>query len=215
MYRLAWGSPRLVLNRLGRKAILSFCVGLLPALGMGVLIHPVVAQQMAAYSRSVTWQNASFPVEGFLAYTSPFGYRSSATGEGGSEFHSGLDMAAPQGSYIRNWWSGQVVEVSDNSRCGTSVVIQSGAWTHIYCHMEGRVEVTSRGKAMVDREGGIGIWEGQSIPAGARIGRVGMSGRTTGPHLHWGLKYKGEWVDPAQVLRAMFAEQKSGSTASR
>ncbi|NEO61799.1 MAG: M23 family metallopeptidase, partial [Moorea sp. SIO4G2] len=37
-----------------------------------------------------------------------------------------------------------------------------------------------------------------------RIGRVGMTGRTTGPHLHWGLKYGKQYVDPAQVLRAMY-----------
>ncbi|HEY9647427.1 MAG TPA: M23 family metallopeptidase, partial [Chroococcidiopsis sp.] len=83
------------------------------------------------------WQGASFPVENFQAYTSPFGYRQSATGGYTQEFHYGLDMAAPEGSYIRNWWGGTVVEVSDDSNCGTSVVVESGQWTHIYCHMQG------------------------------------------------------------------------------
>lgn len=157
-----------------------------------------------------TWQNASFPVENFQAYTSAFGYRSSPYG-GARQFHRGLDMAAPRGSYIRNWWAGKVVEVSDNSACGTSVVIESGQWEHIYCHMEGNVERDSSGKLyMIDRGGGIQIWEGQTVPAGSRIGRIGMTGRTTGPHLHWGLKYGGQWVDPALVLRAMYAQQTSG-----
>ncbi|GAB1538480.1 hypothetical protein NUACC21_11420 [Scytonema sp. NUACC21] len=48
------------------------------------------------------WLSASFPVENFKAYTSPFGYRPSATGGSNWEFHSGLDIAAPQGRYIRN-----------------------------------------------------------------------------------------------------------------
>lgn len=216
MHRRTWVSPRSFLSWLRRKTILWICLGLISCLGVVTLINPAVAQQRAAFSRTQgNWQSASFPVENFIAYTSPFGYRSSATGGGGSEFHSGLDMAAPRGSYIRSWWGGKVVEVSDGSRCGTSVVIQSGSWTHVYCHMEGQVEQTSRGKVMVDRAGNLAIWEGQTVPTGTRIGRVGMSGRTTGPHLHWGLKYNGDWVDPGQVLRAMFAQQNGGQTATR
>jgi hypothetical protein len=84
-----------------------------------------------------------------------------------------------------------------------------GDWTHIYCHMQGHVQQDGRGHFLTDREGGIQIWEGQPVPAGARIGRVGMTGRTNGPHLHWGLKYKGEWTDPAFVLRAMYASQRA------
>ncbi len=163
-----------------------------------------------------TWQGASFPVENFQTYTSAFGYRSSPDGSGGSQFHRGLDMAAPEGSYIRNWWGGKVVEVSDNSACGTSVIVQSGEWEHIYCHMQGSVERDAAGrKYMVDRGGGLQVWEGQTVPAGSRIGRVGMTGRTTGPHLHWGLKYASQWVDPALVLRAMYAEQATQQISSR
>lgn len=167
----------------------------------------VATNQVATNS---TWQGASFPVENFQAYTSPFGYRQSPSGYS-QEFHHGLDMAAPDGSYIRSWWNGTVVEVSDDSACGTSVVIQSGEWEHIYCHMQGHVESANGGRYMVDREGGIQMREGQQVVAGTRIGRVGMTGRTTGPHLHWGMKYSGQWVDPALVLRAMYAQQ----TASR
>jgi murein DD-endopeptidase MepM/ murein hydrolase activator NlpD len=165
------------------------------------------AIQLAAVSSE--WSGASFPVEDFQEYTSAFGYRLSPYGGYTQEFHYGLDMAAPEGSYVRNWWAGKVVEVTDNSNCGTSVVLESGPWTHIYCHMEGHVEQTANGLAMIDREGGIQIAEGQQMQAGARIGRVGMSGRTTGPHLHWGLKYEGNWVDPALVLRAMYSSQQA------
>lgn len=161
-----------------------------------------------------TWHGASFPVENFQGYTSPFGYRQSPDGSYNQEFHRGLDMAAPEGSYIRSWWAGKVVEVSDNSACGTSIVIESGNWEHIYCHMQGHVEKDANGQYLSDRTGGLQIYEGQMIPAGARIGRVGMTGRTTGPHLHWGLKYAKQWVDPALVLRAMYAEQSGGRSVS-
>lgn len=193
------------------EAVLDFKAQQPVALSTGTANDPrqpvsqASADQIAAVSNS--WNGASFPVENFQAYTSPFGYRQSATGGYSQEFHYGLDMAAPEGSYIRNWWSGKVVEVSDDSNCGTSVVVESGSWTHIYCHMEGYVESDRQGRFMLDREGGLQIYEGQQVTAGARIGRVGMTGRTTGPHLHWGLKYDGGWVDPAYVLQAMYTSQ--------
>ena len=75
--------------------------------------------------------------------------------------------------------------------------------------MEGHVETANGHRYLIDREGGIQMWEGQQIAAGTRIGRVGMSGHTTGPHLHWALKYDDNNVDPALVLRAMYAQQSS------
>ncbi|MBV9387767.1 MAG: M23 family metallopeptidase [Chroococcidiopsidaceae cyanobacterium CP_BM_ER_R8_30] len=155
-----------------------------------------------------SWSQASFPVEKFQAYTSPFGYRRLGSTW---EFHPGLDIAAPEGSYIRNWWTGIVERVSDGGACGTYVAIQSGNWQHIYCHMEGHVETTDGHRYLIDREGGIQIWEGQQVVAGTRIGRVGMTGRTTGPHLHWGLKYDSNYIDPALVLRAMYSQQTANS----
>ncbi len=200
-----------VLSLMRRRVVFAF-LGLLSAIGFSLLSHTSVqaldANQLATGS---TWQGASFPVENFQAYTSPFGYRSSPDGTGSSsQFHRGLDMAAPQGSYIRSWWTGKVVEVSDNSSCGTSVVIESGQWEHVYCHMMGEAGRDGQGQYIIDREGGTKIYLNQTITAGSRIGRVGMTGRTTGPHLHWGLKYASQWVDPALVLRAMYAEQSRG-----
>ncbi|MBE7382747.1 MAG: M23 family metallopeptidase [Leptolyngbya sp. SIO1E4] len=176
-----------------------------------VFSRAVVRAVEPAESAAVTthiWSQASFPVENFQAYTSPFGYRQDPY-RGGQRFHYGLDMAAPSGSYIRNWWEGQVVEVSDDSACGTSVVVQSGSWLHIYCHMQGYVASDATGRYLIDTEGSLQIREGQHMNTGARIGRVGMTGRTTGPHLHWGLKYQESWVDPALVLRAMYSSQQA------
>lgn len=183
----------------------------LTALGMMLLAaKPAAVSAIETVSQQATaplsWNHASFPVENFQDYTSPFGYRNSPYG-GGTRFHYGLDLAAPRGSYIRNWWAGYVAEVSDDSACGTMVAVQSGEWTHIYCHMEGWVETVDGKRAIVDREGGLVISEGQRVPTGARIGRVGMSGRTTGPHLHWGMKYSSQWVDPGMVLKAMYDQQ--------
>lgn len=157
-------------------------------------------------AKNNVWSSASFPVERFQAYTSPFGYRRSPRG-GRMEFHNGLDIAAPQGSYIRNWWGGTVIKVGDRGACGTHIIVKSGSWKHSYCHMKGRVQKINGRLYMVDRAGGIKIAKGQKIPAGLRIGRIGMTGRTTGPHLHWVLRYGKNYVDPAKVLRAMYSTQ--------
>lgn len=164
-----------------------------------------VAAQYAPVATSSTnpWQYASFPVENFQQYTSGFGPRRAPTA-GASTFHNGLDLAAPLGSYIRNWWHGTVVEMSDHTGCGTMVRIQSGPWQHTYCHLMGGVEVHQGQRYLVDRQGGIVLQQGQQVVAGMRIGRVGMTGRTTGPHLHWELRHNGVLVDPALVLQAMY-----------
>jgi murein DD-endopeptidase MepM/ murein hydrolase activator NlpD len=186
-----------------------FIAGLIFVISITFLSEIATAQRTKSLQTATArgWQSASFPVENFQAYTSPFGYRRSATGGDNWEFHRGLDIAAPQGSYIRNWWAGTVFKVGDRNACGTHVIMKSGQWEHTYCHMEGKVETAQGRRYLIDRGGGIQLWEGQQIPAGYRIGRVGMTGRTTGPHLHWGLKYGNNYVDPALVLRAMFSQQ--------
>ena len=172
--------------------------------------RPLLAQSLLSSnaSNSNPWQYASFPVENFQTYTSGFGYRISPT-SGSRQFHYGLDMAAPLGSYVRNWWTGQVIELSDNTGCGTMIKIASGQWEHIYCHLIGRVEDTPTGRYLIDAEGGVALILGQTIPYAARIARVGMTGNTTGPHLHWGLKYNGDFIDPAIVIREMYKQQVS------
>lgn len=196
---------------LGFRGVLVLCI-----LGWGIAELSRYSDLVSADDLSVAqvgaepklWRSASFPVENFAAYTSPFGYREHPFG--GYRFHYGLDIAAPIGSYVRSWWSGTVVEVSDNTACGTSVIIESGNWLHIYCHMQGHVVVEVDGdRFLVDREGGIELKQGSQVKAGARVGRVGMTGSTTGPHLHWGLKYKGAWVDPALVIQEMVEEQQT------
>ncbi|MDJ0742571.1 MAG: M23 family metallopeptidase [Xenococcaceae cyanobacterium MO_167.B27] len=149
------------------------------------------------------WTHGSFPVENFQAYTSPFGYRRSPI-DGEVQFHNGLDMAAPLGSYVRSWWTGTVSKVSSDSRCGTSVTITSGEWEHAYCHLKGNIKTSDKGSYLIDDNGRLQIWQGQEVAVGARIGRVGMTGRTTGPHLHWVLRHNGTYVDPARVLKEMY-----------
>ena len=213
-------TPPNLQNRFLHPRRFVFLLGLTLAWLMPVVeLQPksVEALEVRASSASTgnSWQGASFPVENFQGYSSAFGYRRSPSGSAGLEFHRGLDIAAPEGSYIRNWWGGKVVKVSQDRLCGTSITVESGAWRHVYCHMKGSVETANGGRYFIDRSGGIVVWEGQQVAAGVRIGRVGMTGRTTGPHLHWGLKYGDNYVDPAQVLKAMYAQQPNNVQQAR
>jgi len=143
------------------------------------------------------WQMGVFPVTRFLAYTSHFGTRTGPWGR--VEPHYGLDIAAPMGSPIRNWWAGTVQDVIHDGACGIGLVIRSGEYEHIYCHLAGQVAGGTY------RSGPVVLRQGQPLRTGQLIGHVGMSGRTTGPHLHWGMRHGGRWLDPAQILRAMAA----------
>lgn len=191
------GCFRPVVQRIVAVGAALFASGI-AAYGIAVFGIPAsgLAQPMSqARPGQNPWRLGVFPVTVFSGYTSSFGGR---TGPWGAiEPHYGLDIAAPLGSPIRNWWGGTVKEVIHDGRCGVGLVIQSGPYEHIYCHLLGS------GADGVYRCGGLQLQPGQRVRTGQLIARVGMSGRTTGPHLHWGMRYGGQWLDPAVILRAM------------
>ena len=140
------------------------------------------------------WRSGVFPIAVFQGYTSHFGQRQGPDGR--PMPHTGLDIAAPLGSPVLNWWSGRVVETINDGSCGIGVVVASGGYEHIYCHLN---------KQRMRR--------GQMVKAGQVIGQVGMTGRTTGPHLHWGIRYQGRWLDPAVILKAMIRSYRDSGAA--
>jgi murein DD-endopeptidase MepM/ murein hydrolase activator NlpD len=147
-----------------------------------------------------SWERAVFPVASFAGFTSVFGLRHHPL-SGALRPHDGLDIAAPLGSPVRSWWGGRVLEVIADRSCGNGLVIRSGDYEHIYCHLAGRsVEGFYR-------SGPVLLAVGDRVAAGQTIGHVGISGATTGPHLHWGLRHRGSWLDPVLVLRAMAASR--------
>ncbi len=161
--------------------------GALAGLAALALAPPALAE--------LRWRQGVFPVATFLGYTSHFGLRVGPGG--GREPHYGLDIAAPMGSPIRSWWGGVVADVIDDGGCGVGLVISSGPYEHIYCHLSGSAA------GGVYRSGPVALGPGMAVRGGQLIGHVGMSGRTTGPHLHWGIRYQGRWLNPGAILRAM------------
>ena len=180
----------------------------LQALGALALLALTQTPGPSRANLASSWSRGSFPVASFIGYSSPFGLRVHPL-RGGLRPHEGLDIAAPLGSPVRNWWGGILVEILRDSGCGNGLVVRSGGYEHLYCHLAGRVE------GDLYRSGSVELRRGQGLRTGQTIGHVGLSGSTTGPHLHWGLRYGDRWLDPASVLRAMAADRRRRQTSWR
>jgi murein DD-endopeptidase MepM/ murein hydrolase activator NlpD len=166
-----------------------------------VLLGLALPPRIAKANLNSSWARGSFPVASFVSYSSPFGLRVHPL-QGGRRPHLGLDIAAPLGSVVRNWWGGTLVEILRDSGCGNGLVIRSGPYEHLYCHLAGQVEGNTY------RSGSVLLRRGQALRTGQTIGHVGLTGSTTGPHLHWGVRHEDRWLDPASVLRAMAADRR-------
>lgn len=153
-------------------------------------------------ARANGWLAGVFPVSGFAGFTSGYGMRFHPLG-GDARHHDGIDIAAPLGSPILSWWAGTVVEVIADGGCGNGLVIRSGHYEHVYCHLAGESD------GRIYRSGRVLLTLGQRVGRGELIGHVGLSGSTTGPHLHWGIRYKGVSLDPARILQAMAASRRT------
>lgn len=130
----------------------------------------------------VTTGEFTAPVDGRI--TSDFGPRTAPTA-GASSYHEGMDIAAPAGTVVGAADGGKVSSCGYNKTEGYYVRIYHGNERYTeYKHLEG-----------------FCVSKGQAVASGQEIGRVGSTGVSTGPHLHFAVKDNGVYRDPALYLK--------------
>jgi murein DD-endopeptidase MepM/ murein hydrolase activator NlpD len=152
-----------------------------------VRIDRELTEQNRAYDNFAARQPSNLlfdkPVDGPLS--SPFGLRRFFNGEERNA-HSGLDFAVPAGTPIKAPAAGKVTLVGNLFFNGNTVFVDHGqGLISMFCHMSK-----------------IDVKVGDEVPRGGVVGRVGATGRATGPHMHWNVSLNGVRVDPAIFIGA-------------
>lgn len=126
--------------------------------------------------------NFIVPVEG--RFSSIFGLRRIYNNQKRIRRHTGLDIAAPVGTQIKSPAKGTVIRTGSYFFTGNTVFIDHGqGLISMYCHLS-KTDVKA----------------GQQLEQGQLIGEVGMTGRVSGPHLHWVISLNNTKVDPKLFL---------------
>ncbi|WP_254063810.1 M23 family metallopeptidase [Granulicella sp. S190] len=143
----------------------------------------------AASLESASYVPTLWPIMGPI--TSSFGQREDPIlGNGEGEFHTGIDISAPNGIPIRATGDGVVSRAEISNGYGREVVIDHGHGVEtVYGHMSGFACIA-----------------GQTVVRGQVIGYVGHSGRTTGSHLHYEVRIRNTPVNPHKYLRTTLAD---------
>jgi murein DD-endopeptidase MepM/ murein hydrolase activator NlpD len=117
--------------------------------------------------------------------TSGFGRRSDPI-DGASKYHTGVDLRAPEGSPIRVAAGGIVKNAGPRGGYGNAVEIDHGnGLSTLYAHASELL-----------------VTKGQKVTEGQQVGRAGMTGRATGPHLHFEVRVNDHPVDPTRALNS-------------
>lgn len=143
----------------------------------------IMERVLSGYAEDRAWR-APFimPVQGEVI--SSFGLRRVLNQEPRNP-HSGIDLRAAEGTPVVASSNGIVVLADDHFFSGKSIVLDHGLGLFtMYFHLSE-----------------IDVREGQKVAQGETIGKVGKTGRATGPHLHWGVRIRGSRVDPLSLVR--------------
>ena len=120
------------------------------------------------------------PIDGVVS--SKFGYRETATGAVPKN-HTGTDIAANAGTKIKSATDGEIVLASEEGDYGKHLKVQIGEVSIIYAHCNQ-----------------LYVKQGEHVKQGQEIAEVGSTGNSTGPHLHFEVRYQERVVNPQKIL---------------
>ena len=120
------------------------------------------------------------PIDGTI--TSFFGNRNSDN-PNVSKFHTGIDISAVEDTIIKASSSGNVILVSDKGNYGNHIKIQKDDIITLYAHCNS-----------------ILVKEGDTVVQGQEIAKVGSTGNSTGPHLHFEIRCNDEYLNPQDYI---------------
>ena len=124
-----------------------------------------------------------WPAPSYTRVSSDYGWRLHPT-LGVDKFHNGIDLAAPGGSPILAAYDGEVIGAGYNSSMGNYIMINHGG---------GLITIYMHASALY-------VSSGDMVARGEKIAAVGTTGRSTGNHLHFGVRVDGEYVSPWNYL---------------
>ena len=143
---------------------------------------PEYQQVMQKLLKTISEVPLGRPAKGEI--TSNFGMRSNPFGTGAREFHSGLDFRGPIGDPITATADGKVEFAGVMNGYGNVVKLLHGhGYSTVYAHLAS-----------------INVKVGEQVKAGDKVGGLGSTGRSTGPHLHYEVRLNNEPYDPARFL---------------
>jgi len=123
------------------------------------------------------------PLIGRPRISSPFGDRIHPI-TGKRTPHRGIDLAVPTGTDVFTPANGTVAAVWTDNTCGRGVrITHTGGFETVYCHLSQQL-----------------VKPGDHVDAGCRVAKSGNTGRSTGPHLHYGIKQDGTYIDPGKFM---------------
>ncbi len=175
---------------------------------ISVFFIPMFPNEFISYSSSkfisidISSSGYAWPIPGYNSITSYFGYRTSPTA-GASSYHSGLDIGAPEGSKLIAVTSGEITFASFLGGGGYTITITSGNIKFTYCHVSPYYIVkigdkVSQGQVI----GYVGPKNVYGVKGNQYFDENGnpTNGATTGPHLHFGVRVDGEYIDPLSLF---------------
>jgi murein DD-endopeptidase MepM/ murein hydrolase activator NlpD len=145
----------------------------------------VARAQIDKYNRTLLAVPVRKPIVGEVDMSSPFGMRMDPFVRGPA-IHTGIDLRGDTGDPVRATANGRVTTASWQGGYGKMVEIDHGnGLSTRYGHM-----------SVID------VKVGDQVRIGQTIGKIGSTGRSTGPHLHYETRINDEAVDPQRFLRA-------------